>query len=262
MLGQLQAAYNQLEAALSAQRRFVADASHELRTPLAVLRGNLDLLGATLPGVVEDGEAPGDLLADMQNETDRMGRLVGDLLLLAQADAGQHLTLAPVEVAPLVRDAFRAARFFRQGVELRLGEVAEGAWVSGDADRLKQVLLILLDNALKYTPTGGRVSLDARAAAHEVVLSVADTGPGIPPIDRDRIFDRFYRADVARGRGGAGLGLAIAKWIVEEHRGLLRAESNNSGPGSVFCVALPTVSPPFNDFSRDNRLVDEPVGVR
>jgi signal transduction histidine kinase len=262
MLGQLQAAYNQLEAALSAQRRFVADASHELRTPLAVLRGNLDLLGNTLPNVAEDADAPSDLLADMQSETDRMGRLVGDLLLLAQADAGQHLTLAPVDVAPLVRDAFRAARFFREGVQLRLSEVAEGAWVAGDADRLKQVLLILLDNALKYTPTGGQVVLAAEARAGEVVLSVADSGPGIPAADRPRIFDRFYRADVARGRGGAGLGLAIAKWIVDEHHGTLQVDSNNSEPGSVFRVALPMVPPPFNDFSRDNAPVGEPVGVR
>jgi signal transduction histidine kinase len=262
MLGQLQAAYNQLEAALAAQRRFVADASHELRTPLTVLRGNLDLLGSSLPDATEQAEAPGDLLADMQSETDRMGRLVGDLLLLAQADAGQHLTLSPLEVAPLVRDAFRAARFIREGVELRLGEVPEGAWVAGDADRLKQVLLILLDNGLKYTPTGGRVTLDARLSGDEVVLSVSDTGPGVPPADRERIFDRFYRADLARGRGGAGLGLAIAKWIVDEHHGMLRVESNNAGAGSVFCIALPIASPPFNDFSRDKMPVGEPVGVR
>jgi signal transduction histidine kinase len=267
MLGQLQAAYNQLEAALSAQRRFVADASHELRTPLAVLRGNLDLLGNTLPEVTERTEAPGDLLADMQSETERMGRLVSDLLLLAQADAGQHLSLAPLEVAPLVRDAFRAARFIREGVELRLGEMAEGAWVAGDADRLKQVLLILLDNALKYTPVGGRVGLEARVSGPRVVLCVSDTGPGVPAAERTRIFDRFYRADVARGRGGAGLGLAIAKWIVDEHHGTLSVESNGEGarPGSVFSVSLPRIPAPagtFNNLSPDNSRVARPVGVR
>jgi len=258
MLGQLQAAYNQLEAALAAQRRFVADASHELRTPLAVLRGNLDLLGTSLPDESQQPDAPGDLLADMQSETERMGRLVGDLLLLAQADAGQHLTLAPLEVAPLVRDAFRAARFIREGVELRLGEVAEDTWVEGDADRLKQVLLILLDNALKYSPLGGRVTLEARRSGSQVVLSVSDAGPGVSPADRERIFDRFYRADVARGRGGAGLGLAIAKWIVDEHHGLLRVESNNSGPGSVFSITLP----PFNDLSGHNSRHEQLAGVR
>ena len=266
MLGQLQAAYNQLEAALSAQRRFVADASHELRTPLAVLRGNLDLLGSSLATATTQGsDGRGFLLADMQSETERMGRLVGDLLLLAQADAGQHLTLEPVELAPLVRDAFRAARFFREDVELRLEDVPEDAWVAGDADRLKQVLLILLDNALKYTPDGGQVWLSGRRDATQVTLSVADTGPGVPPEDRERIFDRFYRADLARGRGGAGLGLAIARWIVDEHHGTLRVESNNPGPGSVFSVCLPSIaSPPrtFNNLSGHNARPAPPVGVR
>jgi signal transduction histidine kinase len=127
------------------------------------------------------------------------------------------------------------------------------------------VLLILLDNALKYTPLGGRVTLAARATATDVVLNVADTGPGVGPAERERIFDRFYRADVARGRGGAGLGLAIAKWIVDEHRGRLRVESNNSGPGSVFSVSLPIITPPeptFNTFSRDNSRLGPPVRVR
>jgi two-component system, OmpR family, sensor kinase len=265
MLAQLEAAYHQLEAALAAQRRFVADASHELRTPLAVLRGNLDLLGSALPVVNEDSEAPGHLLADMQSETERMGRLVGDLLLLAQADAGQHLTLGPVELAPVVRDAFRAARFFREGIELRLGSQPEDIWVAGDADRIKQVLLILLDNALKYTPIGGRVSVEARLSGTHVVLNVADTGPGVPPAVRERIFDRFYRADVARGRGGAGLGLAIARWIVDEHHGKLRIESNIPGPGSVFSIWLPTIPPPpprFNNLSARNSRPAPAVGVR
>ncbi|HYY88389.1 MAG TPA: HAMP domain-containing sensor histidine kinase [Chloroflexota bacterium] len=252
MLGQLQAAYNQLEAALAAQRRFVADASHELRTPLAVLRGNLDLLGrqATV------GASP-TLVSDMLSETERMGRLVGDLLLLAQADAGQHLTLAPVAIVPVVQDAFRAARFIREDVELRLGDTPEEAWVEGDSDRLKQLLLILLDNALKYTPSGGRVTLAARAEGVSISLSVSDTGPGIQPEERARIFERFYRADLARGRGGAGLGLAIARWIVDEHHGSLEVESN-PGRGSIFRVRLATIPVPAEarihpDFSPEFR---------
>ncbi|HEY8476418.1 MAG TPA: HAMP domain-containing sensor histidine kinase [Chloroflexota bacterium] len=249
MLSQLQAAYEQLEAALAAQRRFVADASHELRTPLTSLRGNVDLLrrmiaeGPPLPDVEQQEQ----LLADMAAETDRLARLVADLLLLARADAGQHLTLAPTEIGPVVRDAFRAARFLRQGVELRLGEVPEGVWVAADADRLKQLLLILLDNALKYTPSGGRVEIDARRArrldADGVAVRVVDDGPGIPPEEQPRVFERFYRADRARGAGGAGLGLAIARWIVDEHRGAIDLESA-VGRGSTFTVWLPTVPPP------------------
>ncbi len=253
MLAQLQTAYKQLEAALAAERRFVADASHELRTPLTTLRGNLDLLRTT-PASADERE---QILADLAVETERLSRLVADLLLLAQADSGQHLPLAPVEVAPLVRDAFRAARFLRQGVELRLEEPASEVWVLGDGDRLKQLLLILLDNALKYTPEGGQVSIGARVTnggqallpvsgsdrARQVALYVADTGPGISQEDQSRIFERFYRGDPGRPSGGAGLGLAIARWIAEEHRGHIEVKSA-LGSGSTFALWLPATAAP------------------
>jgi two-component system OmpR family sensor kinase len=243
MLGQLQAAHTQLQETLAAQRRFIADASHELRTPLSVVRGNLDLLA--LGGA--DADEIAALLNDARGETERMGRLVGDLLLLAQADAGQHLTLRPVAIAPVLHDAFRAARFFREGVSLSLGPIPEDVTVEGDADRLKQVALILLDNALKFTPEGGSVRLDALTEAEGdcVTVRVTDTGPGIPWSDRARIFERFVRLDSQRGSRGAGLGLPIARWIVEEHGGSIEiADIRDGGGGARICVRLPVLSSP------------------
>jgi signal transduction histidine kinase len=231
----LQASFNRVEGALAAQRRFVADASHELRTPLTVVRGNLDLLALNAT-TCEHGSEP---LADARAETERMGRLVSDLLLLAQADAGQHLTLSQVDLPAVLHDAFRAARFFRDDVELTLGDMPDNARIMGDADRLKQVLLILLDNALKYTPAGGRVSLSAQTVPNGgVALTVSDTGPGIPAAEREHIFERFARVDPTRRAGGSGLGLAIARWIVAEHRGTLRVDDAPGG-GSTFSIWLP-----------------------
>lgn len=250
MLSRLQASYDQLEQALGAQRRFVADASHELRTPLTSLRGNVDLLRqmqqvALAPAA--DADEQTQVLADMAAETERMSRLVADLLLLAQADAGQHLELEPTAVAPVVREAFRAARFLREGVSLELGAVPDEAWVQGDAGRLKQLLLILLDNALKYTPAGGQVTLSGesvtRGSERGIVLRVSDTGPGIAPADLAHVFERFYRVDRARSDGGAGLGLAIARWIADEHRGRLDVQSQ-PGEGSDFSLWLPAVPAP------------------
>jgi signal transduction histidine kinase len=245
MLVQLHDAYDQLEAALAAQRRFVADASHELRTPLTSLRGNVELL-RRMPELelAENRDDVEQVLADMAAETERVTRLVGDLLLLARADAGQHLALVPTDVGSLVREAFRSARFLREGVELHMGTVPSAAWVEAEPDRLKQLCLILLDNALKYTPMGGQVTIEAESASRGdqegVVLSVRDTGPGIPVEEQERIFERFYRVGSARAPGGAGLGLAIARWIVEEHHGTIEVHSA-PGQGSTFRVWLPTV---------------------
>lgn len=249
MLEQLQAAYEQVEAALSAQRRFVADASHELRTPLTSIRGNVELLRrmAWIAHVDGDPEEQAQVLADLAAETERLSRLVGDLLLLDRADAGQHLLLVPLEVSSVIYDAFRAARFLREGVELRVDEVPRDTWVSGDGDRLKQLLLILLDNALKYTPDGGRVTIEAEKVfgldPPGVFIRVRDTGPGIPRDEQGRIFERFYRVDRARGPGGAGLGLAIADWLIHEHQGRIEVDSE-PGRGSTFSVWLPTIPPP------------------
>jgi len=178
-------------------------------------------------------------LADVASEVERMSRLVGDLLTLARADAGQHLPKATVELGPLVREVARQARFLSDGeVEVSLGRLDE-ARVQGDADHLKQLLLILADNAVKYTPAGGHVSLAARRENGHLRLEVADSGMGIQPDDQGRIFERFYRADPARSPGGAGLGLAIARWIAEEHGGSI-AVSSQPGQGSLFTVELPS----------------------
>jgi two-component system, OmpR family, sensor kinase len=263
MLAQLQVAYGQLEAvngqleqALASQRRFVADASHELRTPLTSLRGNLDLLQRQVAAGEPIREQHEQFLEDMIAETERVSRLVADLLLLAQADAGQHLTLQTTDLGTVVRNAFRAARFLRDDVYLDLGETPDGLLVAADPDRLKQLCLILLDNGLKYTPPGGRVSIAAsltvRSGVDGIALTVTDTGPGIPPEHRARIFERFFRADPARHSQGSGLGLAIARWIVDEHQGIIEVESE-PGQGSTFTVWLPSVarpvptSPPSDD---------------
>lgn len=249
MLDQLHDAYEQLEAALAAQRRFVADASHELRTPLTSVLGNVELLRRAMAlHPSEDSEEIEQVLADMAAETERVTRLVADLLLLARVDAGQHLALGPVELAPVIREAFRAARFLREGVQLYLGDLSEGVWVEGDVDRLKQLMLILLDNALKYTPDGGTVALRSTLATRNGVrgieFQVEDTGPGVPADERERIFERFYRSDTVRGPGGAGLGLAIGQWITDEHRGAITVESAH-GRGSTFRVWLPTANAPM-----------------
>jgi signal transduction histidine kinase len=143
-----------------------------------------------------------------------------------------------VELAPLVREVARQARFLSDGhVEVSLDQVDE-ARVDGDPDHLKQLMLILADNAVKYTPPGGHVSLAARQDNGHLRLEVADSGVGIRPEEQARIFERFYRADPARSPGGAGLGLAIARWIAEEHGGTIAVQSS-PGRGSLFRVELP-----------------------
>lgn len=236
MLSGLQASYDQTEAALQAQRRFVADASHELRTPLTTIRGNLGLLGRVPPISAEDRQA---VLADMTEEAERMSRLVDDLLTLARADAGRQMQIAPVALAPLLEDLARQARLLAPKRAIDYTPPAAGAaLVRADRDALKQIVLILLDNALKHTPPGATIALDATAEAGRVVIAVRDTGPGIPPDARAHLFERFYRADMARTRGGTGLGLAIARALAEAQGGTIAAESE-AGRGSVFTVRLP-----------------------
>ncbi|MCC7358787.1 MAG: HAMP domain-containing protein [Anaerolineales bacterium] len=237
-VGRLAQAFNdtleRLERLFNAQRRFLADVSHELRTPLTTIRGNVDLLRRM-------GGADPDSLDAIQSEAERMSRLVGDLLLLAQSDAGT-LPLAhdPVELDTLLLEVLREAQVLASGVQLTIGEIDQ-AVVIGDRDRLKQLLLNLVSNALKFTPEGGRVTLGlARAAGNWARLVVTDTGVGIPPSELPFIFERFYRVDKARTRsaGGAGLGLAIAQRIAHVHGGRIEAMSAEAG-GSTFCVWLP-----------------------
>jgi len=238
-LGRLAATFNEmlerLETLFQTQQRLVADVSHELRTPLTTIRGNVEILRR---GAIKNPLARDEALAAIDAETARMSRLVSDLLLLAQADAGAWLEMQPVELDTLLLEVYRQAQMMANGVEVKLGH-EDQAIVLGDADRLKQLLLNLVDNALKYTPPGGEVTLSLHREGEWVRVSVSDTGIGIPKEDLPHIFDRFYRADRSRSRkrGGAGLGLSIAKWIAEAHGGYLTVESE-VGKGSTFSLWL------------------------
>ncbi len=243
-IGQLTETFNdmlsRLETLFQTQERLVADVSHELRTPLTTIQGNLDLLKR---GGIEDPEMRAEALRAIGDETGRMRRLINDLLLLAQADSGMTLHKQPVEVDTLLLDVYRQAQVMANavGVNVRLG-AEDQAMVMGDADRLRQLLLNLVDNAIKYTPAGGDVILTLRRDGGWVQLGVQDTGIGIAPEDLAHIFDRFYRADPSRTRpGGSGLGLAIAQWIAQVHGGRIQVESL-PGQGSRFTAWLPDAS--------------------
>ena len=229
MLGQLDETYRRLAASLETQRRFVADASHELRTPLTAIQGNAGLLahGPDLPADVR-----ADAARDISAETERMARLVERLLALARADAGLRLQLVPLDLAGLVGEVCREAAAVHAGLEV--GGRVDPAWIEGDEDALRQLLWILLDNAARHA-TRATVALSAEDGWAR--LTVADDGPGIPPGERERIFERFYRADQARKGRGAGLGLAIARWITDQHGGRILA--GGSDRGAVFYVDVP-----------------------
>jgi len=237
-LGQLTQTFNEtlerLERLFNVQRRFVADVSHEMRTPLTTIRGNLALMRR----FGYDEEA----VEAIDSEARRMSRLVEDLLLLAKADAGRlPLERQLVDIDTIVVEVFNQARVLTNGVKVALGQL-DAARVVGDPDRLKQLLLNLVSNGLKYTPEGGTVTISVQRQDHTVAVSVADTGIGIPAEDLPHIFDRFYRVDKARSRaqGGTGLGLSIAKWLAEAHGGHISVTSE-VGKGSTFTVTLPLV---------------------
>jgi len=245
-VGRLAATFNEMldriETLFRTQQRFIADISHELRTPLTIIRGNIDLLRrmkAETTATMMDSELLADSLDTIGAETERMTRLVSDLLLLAQADAGIVLRKEPVEIDELLREVYQQAQIIADGVTVNLGH-QDHAVVVGDPDRLKQLLLNLTDNAIKYTPKGGQVHLAMDRSDGWVRLAVTDTGVGIPAEDMPHIFDRFYRVDKARSRekGGTGLGLAIAQWLAQVHGGRIEVRSE-IGKGSTFTVWLP-----------------------
>ncbi len=223
-----------LETVARVQQRFVADASHELRAPLTAIQGNLELLRMHALPAVECAE----VLAEVEREAVRLGRLVADLLALARADSGITLARRPVDLDRVLLDTLCAAQPLAHGQTLAV-EPFEPAQTLGDADRLRQLLLILLDNALKYTPSDGSVTLGLRRDAAQAEITVQDTGVGISAADLVHVFERFYRADPARGRdpGGTGLGLSIARWIVEQHGGTLTLTSE-PGAGTLATVRL------------------------
>jgi two-component system OmpR family sensor kinase len=242
-LGRLAETFNQmltsLEVAYRAQQRFVADASHELRAPLTAIQGNLELLRRQ-PGMSDAERA--EALAEAEREASRLTRLVADLLALARADAGMQLNRRPVELDVIVLEAFHTARRLAHGQTLVI-EPFGPAKIDGDEDRLTQLVLILLDNALKYTPIEGRITLGLRCCDTSAEILVQDTGVGIAAQDLPHIFERFYRADPARSRdpGGSGLGLPIARWIAEQHGGAIALQSQ-PGRGTTVTVSLPLLA--------------------
>jgi two-component system OmpR family sensor kinase len=240
---------DRLEASAEVQRRFVADASHELRTPLAALSGMTEML---LLGIDQGDQAAVDrILTAMHREIARLGRLASDMLLLSQledgqAGAGERLPLArdPIAVDDLLSDVTETMAPITAGRSIRR-EGPAGLVVHGDRDRLKQVLVNLVENAARHTTAGGTITLSAAPTADGIDLAVSDDGDGLRPGEADRIFDRFYRADAARtrastdGEGGAGLGLAIVRAIVEAHGGHVIATSAGPGMGTTITLSLP-----------------------
>jgi len=239
----LNAMIARLEQSFSGLRRFTADASHELKTPLTVLRADIERAMSAGPRSTEGLVA----LEEALQQTARMADLVESLLMLARADEGRFdLHREPVDLVPLVRDAAETAQILGEAAGLRVGVTAlEAATVMGDAVRLRQLLLNLVTNAVKYTGKGGRVELALVRRPDSVEFVVSDTGIGIAGADLPYVFDRFWRADRARSRsserGGVGLGLSISQWIAHAHGGSITV-SSRLGRGSTFTVTLPPMS--------------------
>jgi two-component system, OmpR family, sensor kinase len=231
MLAALDDARTETEAMLRRQRAFVADASHELRTPLTSVLANLELLAEQLDG--ELGDAADAALRSSQ----RMRRLVADLLLLARADAGRVPPRAPTDVGEVLTEA--AAELGPLAGDHELSVVAEPALVEGTRDDLHRMAANLIENAIRHTPNGTAIRASAARHDGEVELVVEDDGPGIPPELAGRVFERFVRGRGDRGPGSSGLGLAIVRAVAETHGGSVRLESPDNGTGTRFVVRLP-----------------------
>ncbi len=234
MLGRLDAAFREM-------RQFTADASHELQTPLTIIRGEMEVALRSK----RSPEEYADVLRSALEEIKRISALVEGLLLLARSDAGVlRMDRTPVDMAQLVEEVLGQATPLARtkGVNLKLGRI-EPLEVPGDLSHLRRLLLNLVDNAIKYTPSEGRVKVSAESGGGWAIFSVEDTGPGIPDGEEDKIFQRFYRSPEARsgGQGGSGLGLSIVKSIVEAHHGKMELESSPA-KGSIFRVFLPMES--------------------
>ena len=230
-----------LERSFAALRRFTADASHELKTPLTVVRAGVER-AITRPGMPQEALAP---LEETLHEVNRMTELLDALLTLARADEGRaELHREPVDLREIIEEAGETGELLAEhagvGIEIRLPP--EPLVVVVDRSRLRQLALNLIENAVKYTPSGGQVSVELAGSDGRAVFTVADTGIGIAPGDLPHVFDRFWRADSARTRtserAGTGLGLAICKWIAEAHGGTIDVQSR-PGRGTTFTVGLP-----------------------
>ena len=248
-LGQLATAFNKLLARLNTsfdqQRQFMADASHELRTPLSVIHANTEITLEHSEGSVDEYR---EALASIQRQTQRLMRLVEDMFTLARADAGRRpLHRSVFYLDELVSETTEAARVLatRKSVTVEVADAVETPF-RGDEVLLRQMLLNLLDNAIRHTPSGGRVCVSLAQNDSHFEITVADNGAGIPLEAQPHIFERFYRADESRSRatdgGGAGLGLAIARWVAEAHEGRLELRRSDVS-GSIFAITLPLQKP-------------------
>ena len=241
-VGQLVLTFNQtlerLESIFTSQQRFLADVSHELRTPLTVIKGNVDLM-RRMKTLDEE------ILVSIDQESNRLTRLVGDLLLLAQAETGKlPLQQECLELDSLLFEVLQEMHIFANGkVNIRLTEIDQ-IQILGDRDRLKQVLINLISNAIQYTPKDGNVYLSLAKADKKARVIIRDTGPGIPAEDLPHIFERFYRTEKSRTRSktsGFGLGLSIVYWIVHNHSGTIDVDSA-AGEGTTFTIILPMLN--------------------
>ena len=250
-LGHLAQSFNSLLDRLSQsferQQRFMADASHELRTPVAILRGEAEVALSQQARSLEEYR---ESLAVLHQEAERLTHIVEDLFTLTRADAGQY-PLQPRDfyLDELVSECVHSARTLAlaKKISLNFEEACESP-IHADESLLRRMILNLLDNAIKYTPEGGRVAVTCRRSGEEYSLSITDTGGGVPRDLQPRIFERFFRADKARSRaendgGGAGLGLSISRWIAEAHQGRLELARSDS-LGSTFTAFLPIGAPP------------------
>jgi heavy metal sensor kinase len=245
-LATLAASFNELlsrlDQSFESMRRFVQDASHELRTPLAVIRGEADIALSQDRRAAEYRES----LAIIHEEARRLSRLVDDLLNLARADAGHvQLRVEELYLNDLLAECCRSVQPLAAGSDIELTcSATEDVPFCGDEELLRRMVVNLLDNAIRYTPAGGKVSANLEAIGSDIRIRVADTGVGIPAEASKHVFERFFRADQARSRqnGGFGLGLAIVKWIAESHHGAVELTSQ-PGSGTTFTVRLERPGP-------------------
>ncbi|WP_180956510.1 sensor histidine kinase [Bacillus canaveralius] len=241
-LGKLTETFNQmldsLEKAYTNQKRFLSDASHELRAPLTSIRGNLDILHKikNIPEAEKE-----EMLNDIRSESIRMSKLVSDLLSLARAEAGQLFNMETINLSSLITVVIEEMETWKKAVNVE-ASIEDDLYIWGSSDAIKQLLIILLDNAIKYTHPGGSVFVSLETANDQATIKIKDTGIGIEKEELPFIFERFYRTPSARKHtpDGTGLGLAIAKWIVDEHNGSLVLTSQ-SGEGSEFIVCFSVI---------------------